>query len=256
MIWLKSARELQLMRAASRIVAEVIQTLTEFARPGITTAEIDGRARVLIVERGGRPAFKGYRGFPGNICISVNEEVVHGIGLPDRRLKERDIASIDIGVELDGYFGDGAVTLPVGKISKEAKMLLNVTEGALRVGIERARCGSRLSDLSHAIQSYVEKHGFSVVRQFVGHGIGKEMHEEPAIPNFGPPGRGPKLKPGMVLAIEPMVSLGGFDVKVLSNGWTAVTCDGSLSAHFEHTVAITESGPEVLTRCQRKSLFR
>jgi len=253
MIWLKSTRELELMKAASSIVAEVIQALTEYVRPGVTTQEIDEKARTLIIERGGRPAFKGYRGFPGDICISINEEVVHGIPGP-RRLKEGDIVSLDIGVELDRYFGDGTVTLPVGRISKEAKRLLKVTRNALRIGIEQARPGNRLSNLSWAIQSYVEKNGYSVVRQFVGHGIGKNMHEEPAVPNFGLPDRGPRLKPGMVLAIEPMVNQGGIEVKVLSDGWTAVTCDGKLSAHFEHTVAITESGPEVLTRCRKKNL--
>lgn len=247
MIWLKSTRELELMKAASSVVAEVIQDLTEYVRPGFTTQEIDEKARTLIIERGGRSAFRGYRGFPGDICISINEEVVHGIPGP-RRLKEGDIVSLDIGVELDRYFGDGTVTLPVGRISKEAKRLLKVTRNALRIGIEQARPGNRLSNLSWAIQSYVEKNGYSVVRQFVGHGIGKNMHEEPAVPNFGLPDRGPRLKPGMVLAIEPMVNQGGIEVKVLNDGWTAVTCDGKLSAHFEHTVAITESGPEVLTR--------
>ena len=247
MIWLKSTRELELMKAASSVVAEVIQDLAEYVRPGVTTQEIDEKASTLIMERGGTPAFRGYRGFPGDICTSINEEVVHGIPGP-RRLKEGDIVSLDIGVELDRYFGDGTVTLPVGRISKETKRLLKVTKNALRIGIEQAKPGNRLSNLSWAIQSYVEKNGYSVVRQFVGHGIGKNMHEEPAVPNFGLPDRGPRLKPGMVLAIEPMVNQGGIEVKVLSDGWTAVTCDGKLSAHFEDTVAITESGPEVLTR--------
>lgn len=253
MIWLRSARELDLIRKASWVVAEVINELAKYVRPGLTTADIDDHALKLIVAMGGKSAFKGYRGFPGNICVSVNEEVVHGVA-GTKRLKERDIVSLDIGVELDGYFGDAAVTLPVGRISKDARNLLEVTKGALRVGVQKARPGNNVSDLSWAIQDYVESKGYSVVRQFVGHGIGKKIHEEPPIPNFGQPNRGPRLKPGMVLAIEPMVNQGGFEVKVLDNGWTATTCDGKLSAHFEHTVAVTESGPEVLTRCQRKRL--
>jgi len=203
-------------------------------------------AEEYIKRHGGIPAFKGYRGYPRSLCVSVNEEVVHGIP-GKRRLKEGDIVSLDLGVLMDGYYGDAAITVPVGKVSELAKKLIKVTEEALYRGIEMARPGNRLSDISHAIQTHVEKAGFSVVREFVGHGIGKQLHEEPQVPNFGPPNRGPRLEPGMVLAIEPMVNTGTWEVRILPNGWTVVTADGGLSAHFEHTVAITDNGPEILS---------
>ncbi len=251
MIELKSEREVSLIKEASSMVAEVIQYLRSRVVPGITTLELNDSARDLIIELGGIPAFKGYRGFPGDICTSINEEVVHGIP-GKRRLRDGDILSLDIGVKFGGYYGDAAVTIPVGNISKETKRLLEITEEALHVGISSARQGMRLSDLSHAIQAHAEKNGFSVVREFVGHGIGAKMHEEPQIPNFGEPNHGPRLKKGMVLAIEPMVNAGGPEVEILRDGWTAVTKDRRLSAHFEHTVLITDKEPEILTLCQKK----
>lgn len=246
MIELKSAEQLKLIKAACGIVSAVIVRLRKVIKPGIRTEYLNELARDLIINFGGRPAFKGYRGFPADICTSVNEEVVHGIPSV-RKLKQGDIISLDIGVKLNGYFGDGAITVGVGKIGDEAKGLIEVTEKALYVGIDQARAGNRLSDISHAIQSWVEANNCSVVRKFVGHGIGSRIHEDPEIPNFGEPGFGPRLKPGMVLAIEPMVALGTYEVEVLHDGWTAVTKDKKLSAHFEHTVAITESGPKILT---------
>ncbi|NLY29920.1 MAG: type I methionyl aminopeptidase, partial [Firmicutes bacterium] len=215
--------------------------------PGITTASLDALAEEFIRDHNAIPAFKGYNGYPASICVSVNEEVVHGI--PGARvLKGGDIVSIDIGVVVDGFYGDMARTYPVGEISEEAKRLISVTETALKKGIAAAVVGNRISDIGHAVQSCVEAHGMSVVRDFVGHGIGRNMHEEPQIPNFGRPGYGPRLKPGMVLAIEPMVNVGGWEVVVLSDNWTVVTADRSLSAHFEDTVAVTEGGPLVLTQ--------
>ena len=233
------------------MVAEVIQYLKTRVVPGVTTLELSNSARDLIIKLGGVPAFKGYREFPGDICTSINEEVVHGIP-GKRRLRDGDILSLDIGVKFGGYYGDAAMTIPVGSVSKEAKRLLEVTEEALYVGIGSARQGMRLSDLSHAIQTHAEKNGFSIVREFVGHGIGAKMHEEPQIPNFGEPNHGPRLKKGMVLAIEPMVNAGGPEVEILRDGWTAVTKDRRLSAHFEHTVLITDKEPEILTKCQKK----
>lgn len=246
MIILKSATEIAAMRRAGRIVAECHARLREWVVPGVTTQELDEKVEALIVSRGGVPSFKGYRGYPAATCISVNEQVVHGIPGP-RRLQEGDIVGIDIGVMLDGFHGDAAYTYPVGKIDEEAQRLLKVTEEALYKGISAMRVGGRLSDISHAIQSHVEAAGFSVVRQFVGHGIGRQMHEDPQVPNFGPPGRGVRLRPGLTLAIEPMVNAGSYEVKVLDDGWTVVTVDGKPSAHFEHTVALTEDGVEVLT---------
>ena len=235
------------MRAANALVAEVLAELRGMVRPGLTTADLDAFAEERIRDRGGDPAFKGYHGYPATICASINEEVVHGI--PSRReLVEGDIVSVDLGVRLDGFYGDAAVTLPVGRVSERAADLLRVTEEALHRGIGRARPGGRVSDISHAVQTHVEQHGFSVVREFVGHGIGASLHEEPQVPNYGTPGRGPRLAEGMVLAIEPMVNLGKPAVRVLNDGWTAVTRDGMLSAHFEHTVAVTDNGPEILTR--------
>jgi methionyl aminopeptidase len=245
-IVVKSERELELMREAGRIVAETLALLEKAVEPGITTQELNDLAEKFILSRGAYPSFKGYRGFPASICVSVNEEVVHGIpGL--RKLSEGDIISIDIGVVLQGYHSDAAITVPVGRIPPEIQRLLSVTQEALWRGISQARPGRRLSDISHAIQAHVEKNGYSVVREFVGHGIGRTMHEEPQVPNYGRPGRGPRLEPGMTLAIEPMVNQGRPEVRVLENGWTVITADGSYSAHFEHTVAVTADGPKVLT---------
>jgi methionyl aminopeptidase len=243
----KSAAELQQMRVANALVAEILGELAAYAAPGVTTADLDRLAEKRVREAGAVPAFKGYRGYPSTLCASVNDEVVHGIPSDQRRLEAGDIISLDMGVLVNGFYGDSAVTVGVGPISDEAAMLLRVTEEALNRGIEAARISGRLSDIGHAIQGWVEQHGFSVVREFVGHGIGTKLHEEPQIPNYGQPGRGPRLAEGMVLAIEPMVNVGRAGVKVLSDGWTAVTRDGSLSAHFEHTVAVTTDGPLILT---------
>ena len=246
MIILKSPEEIEKIRVAGRIVAEVFEVLKDWIRPGVTTRDIDRVAEEGILKRGGRPAFKGYRGFPCTLCVSVNEEVVHGIP-SDRKLLEGDILGVDMGAWLDGYYGDAAVSFPVGRVTDEAARLLKITEASLYAGIEKARVGGRLSDISCAIQSCVEQAGYSVVREFVGHGIGQDLHEEPQIPNYGKPSRGPRLKAGMVLAIEPMVNAGAPETKVLGDRWTAVTCDRSLSAHFEHTVAVTDQGPRILT---------
>lgn len=246
MITCKSSKELNYMRDAGRIVAQTHAELQKALKPGITTQELDRLAEDFILSKGAKPAFKGYLGYPASICASINEEVVHGIpGL--RKLQNGDIISIDIGTVINGYFGDSAVTLPVGDISKEAQELLEVTEKSLYSGITQAQVNNRLTDISHAIQKYVEERNFSVVRDYVGHGIGSNMHEEPQIPNFGQPGRGPRLKPGMTLAIEPMVNIGTYEVKTLLDNWTVITKDKSLSAHFEHTIAITDRGPEILT---------
>jgi len=242
----KSAAEIERMRRANALVADVLTELREAVRPGVTTAELDALAEEKVRVGGAEPAFKGYHGYPATICASVNQEVVHGI--PSRRaLADGDIVSIDLGVRLDGFYGDAAVTVPVGAIDDRTAQLLRVTEEALHHAIARVRVGARVSDLGHAVQAHVERHGFSIVREFVGHGIGALLHEEPQIPNYGGPGRGPRLSEGMVLAIEPMVNLGRPTVKVLSDGWTAVTTDGLPSAHFEHTVAVTADGPLVLT---------
>ena len=247
MIILKSPQEIERMRVSCRMVAEILQILSEVVEPGITTAALNEIAEREALDRGGIPAFKGYSGYQYSLCCSVNEQVVHG--MPGKRiLKSGDLISLDFGVVVDGFFGDAAVTLPVGEISITARRLLQATEESLHAAINAAQPGGRLSDISHAVQSYVEPKGFSVVRDFVGHGIGRSLHESPQIPNYGQPGKGVKLKPGMVLAIEPMINEKGHQVKVLADGWTAVTSDGGLSAHFEHTVAITEDGPEILTR--------
>ncbi|MBE3580332.1 MAG: type I methionyl aminopeptidase [Thermoanaerobacteraceae bacterium] len=246
MIILKGRREIEFMRQAGRVVAEALAALERRIAPGVTTLELNRLAEEILERRGAVPAFKGYRGFPASICTSVNEEVVHGIpGL--KKLVEGDIISIDIGAVINGYYGDAAATFPVGVIDEEKRRLLEVTREALWQGIRHAVVGKRLSDISYAIQSHVEKEGFSVVRDYVGHGIGSQMHEEPQVPNFGSPGRGPRLRPGMTLAIEPMVNAGGHQVMTREDGWTVVTADGRPSAHFEHTVAITDNGPEVLT---------
>jgi methionyl aminopeptidase len=243
----RSAAELERMRAAGRLVGEVLTELSANVAPGVTTADLDALAEKRIAAAGGTPAFKGYHGYPATICASINDEVIHGIPSGRRMLNEGDVISIDVGASLDGYFGDSALTLPVGKVSEEAAMLLRVTEESLFEAIERVRPGGRISDIGHAVQQHVEAYGFSVVREFVGHGIGQSMHEEPQVPNYGEPGHGPRLAPGMVLAIEPMVNAGKPAVKVLADGWTAVTRDGRLSAHFEHTVAVTADGPWILT---------
>ena len=234
------------MRRAGRALAEVHTELAGAVAPGVRIRDLDALADGLIRRSGGVPSFLGYRGYPGRICASVNEVIVHGI--PDDRVLERgDILSIDVGLTLDGWHADSAVTHAVGEITPEAQRLLQVTQASLDAGIGQCRAGAHLSDISHAIESLVVGEGFSVVREFVGHGIGRALHEDPQVPNFGPPGEGPVLQPGMVLAIEPMVNIGGWKTKTLSDGWTVVTLDGSLSAHFEHTVAVTENGPEVLT---------
>jgi len=235
------------MRAANALVAEVLAELATMVAAGVTTRDLDQAAERLVRDGGAEPAFKGYRGYPSTLCASVNDQVVHGIP-SNRALHEGDIISLDMGVKLNGFFGDSAVTVPVGKVSEEASTLLRVTREALEKGIAQVKLGGRVSDIGHAIQQHVEAHGFSVVREFVGHGIGASLHEEPQIANYGEPGRGPRLAEGMTLAIEPMVSIGRPAVKVLADGWTAVTKDGSLSAHFEHTVAVTKTGPLVLTR--------
>jgi methionyl aminopeptidase len=246
MIIIKSSREIEQLKRSNAIVAEVFEKLKGMIHPGVTTKELDEVAEEYILLKGARPAFKGYRGFPATLCISINEEVVHGIP-SQRQLKEGDIVSLDVGVNFVGYFGDAAITLPVGEIDPEAKRLLEVTEKALTIGIEKAKIGNRLFDISFAIQRWVESHGFSVVRDFVGHGIGRDLHEEPQVPNFGAPHQGPRLEKGMVFALEPMVNEGTYEVRVLSDGWTVVTADGKRSAHFEHTIAITDDGAEILS---------
>jgi len=242
----KSAAELQRMRLANALVAEILGELAAMAEPGLTTAELDRVAETRVRSAGAIPAFKGYRGYPATLCASVNDEVVHGIP-SDRQLEAGDIVSLDMGVVLDGFYGDSALTVGVGPIGESTRALLQVTETALHHGIAAARVGGRLSDISHAIQQWVETHGFSVVREFVGHGIGTKLHEEPQIPNYGQPGRGPRLAEGMVLAIEPMVNAGSHHVRMGADNWAVYSQDGSLAAHFEHTVAITGDGPRILT---------
>ncbi|MCX8042785.1 MAG: type I methionyl aminopeptidase [Desulfobacterota bacterium] len=248
MIFCKNEEELKLMHKANLVVAETLRELKKHIRPGVTTERLDRIAEEFIRSKNGKPAFKGYRGYPATLCISINEEVVHGI--PGKReLKRGDIVSLDIGVLLDGYYGDAALTVGVGQISAEAQKLIRVTEEALYKGIEKVRVGNRLLDVSAAIQKHVEAHGFNVVRDFVGHGIGRNLHEDPQIPNFcAPSTHNPRLKEGMVLALEPMVNQGTYRIKVLEDGWTAVTRDGKLSAHFEHTVAVTKNGPWILSK--------
>jgi methionyl aminopeptidase len=247
MIICKSPAEIEKMRRSGRVVREVLEELRSRVRPGTTTLDLERFVDRRLEQLKVRPAFKGYRGYPCCLCASVNEEVIHGIP-SDRRLNEGDIVSLDLGVIVDGYYGDSAITQPVGEISEETRKLLRVTEESLELAIEKVRLGRRLGDISATVQQHVEKNGFSVVREFVGHGIGRELHEEPQIPNFGHEGHGPVLKEGMVFAIEPMVNSGGPEVRVLDDHWTAVTVDGRNSAHFEHMVAVTQNGPEVLTR--------
>ncbi|MSM41516.1 MAG: type I methionyl aminopeptidase [Geobacter sp.] len=247
MIVLKSPQEIDRMRVSCRIVAEILLILAENVVPGVTTGSLNKIAEREAAKRKAVPAFKGYSGYKYSLCCSVNEQVVHG--MPSSRvLLAGDILSLDFGVIVDGFYGDAALTVPVGNVTPSAQKLLQATEESLYAGIEAAQPMGRLSDISYAVQSYVESRGFSVVRDFVGHGIGRSLHESPQIPNYGQPGKGVKLKPGMVLAIEPMINEKGYEVEVLEDGWTAVTCDGGLSAHFEHTVAITDNGPEILTR--------
>jgi methionyl aminopeptidase len=243
----KSPAEIERMRVANALVADVLAELAAMVAPGVTTAQLDARAEALVRAGGAEPAFKGYRGYPATLCASVNDQVVHGIP-SDLALAEGDIISLDMGVKLNGFYGDSAVTVPVGTVAPEVLALLRVTRESLEKGIAQVRLGGRVSDIGHAIQQHVEANGFSVVREFVGHGIGAALHEDPQIANYGEPGHGPRLAEGMVLAIEPMVNMGKPAVRVLRDGWTAVTRDGSLSAHFEHTVAVTKDGPLVLTQ--------
>ena len=244
----KSSAELEKMHRAGLVVWDVLSSLRAMVAPGISTMDLEKFAERRTAEHHARAAFKGYRGFPCVLCTSVNNEIVHGIPSAARKLKAGDIVSLDYGVQLDGYFGDAAVTVPVGKIAPELEKLLRVTRESLDRAIDKVRPGNRLGDVSSAVQQWVEQHGFAIVREFVGHGIGTRMHEEPNVPNFGQPGSGPRLEEGMVFAIEPMVNAGGAGVKVLDDHWTAVTTDGSFSAHFEHTVAVTSNGPWILTR--------
>ena len=251
MIVLKSPREITLMREAGQILVAAMRMCRDLVKPGVSTLEIDREVEALIRERRAKPAFKGYRGFPATICASINEEVVHGIPAATRRLEEGDIVGLDLGAIVDGYYADAAMTLPVGEVSERARRLIEVTREALDLAIAQARPGRRLGDVSAAVQRHAERAGFGVVRSFVGHGIGRELHEDPQVPNFGEPGKGPLLRPGMVLAIEPMVTMGHWEVRVLKDRWTAVTEDGSLAAHFEDTVAVTDAEPDVLTRPAR-----
>ena len=246
MISLKSPREIECMRRAGRLTAQARALAGSLVRPGVTTHEIDTAVRKFIESHGAKPSFLGYGGFKGSACISINEEVIHGIPGP-RKLKEGDIVSVDVGAYLDGFHGDCAATFPCGEVSDEAMELIRVTEQSFWEGIKLARAGNRVFDISHAVQQYVESHGCSVVRDFVGHGVGAKLHEAPEVPNFGPAGHGPRLQPGMTIAVEPMVCAGDWRVKVLKDGWTTVSADGSLTAHYENTILITDSEPEVLT---------
>ncbi|MDD5238419.1 MAG: type I methionyl aminopeptidase [Candidatus Omnitrophica bacterium] len=247
MIPLKSKKDLEMMKKSGKILARVMKKIEKVIRPGVSTADIDHLAEELVLKEKARPAFKGYKGFPATVCTSINEEIVHGIPSTERKLKEGDILSLDLGVNYGGYFSDAAVTIAVGRIGPQLKKLIKVSKKALLLAIKSALVENNLSDISFSIQDYVEKHGFSVVRQFVGHGIGNELHEEPEIPNFGRPHQGPKLKSGMVLAIETMVNMGTWEAEILDNGWTAITKDRLPSAHFEHTIAVTDHGPKILT---------
>lgn len=247
MIVLKTGRELNIMKEACRISAGALQTAGKAVEPGVTTAEIDRLAEEYIRSQGGEPNFKNYEGYPATACISINNEVIHGIPSSKRKLRAGDIVSIDLGAKFDGYHGDNAATFACGDISDEAKRLMDATRESLYEGIKAARAGGRIGDIGHAVQAYVEARGYTVVRQFVGHGVGTHLHETPEVPNFGTPGRGVRLIPGMTIAIEPMVNAGGAGVEVQPDGWTVLTKDGSLSAHFEHTVAITADGPKIMT---------
>lgn len=246
-ITIKNSDEIRLMLDSNQIVAEVLKKLETVVEPGITTWELDKIAEDLCTQRGAVPAFKGYRGFPGSLCVSINEEVVHGIPSHKRKLKKGDILSVDFGVRLKGYYGDSAITIPVGRIDNVSHKLLKVTDESLQKGIEQVQEGNRISDISAAVQSHVESNGFSVVKQFVGHGIGSALHEGPEIPNFVQNDASPRLQVGMVLAIEPMVNVGTHKVKILKDGWTVITADNKRSAHFEHSVAVTDNGPLILS---------
>ena len=246
MINLRTKQEIEYLRVANQVVANTYKILLETIRPGITTAELDKIAENYIRGQGAEPAFLGYRGYPASLCVSINDEVVHGIP-GKRKLKKGDVVSLDLGAEKNGYYGDSALTVAVGSIPERVQELIRVTEESLYKGIEQATVGNRLHDISAAVQGHVEAHGFSVVRQFVGHGIGQQMHEDPQIPNFGKAGTGVRLKEGMVFAIEPMVNISGWEVKILEDNWTVVTIDGSISAHFEHSMAITKDGPLILS---------
>ena len=248
MVILKSLQEIEKIRAACLVVADVLDGIRELVRPGVNTQTLDEFAERAIIRAAARPAFKGYRGYPKTLCTSVNNQVVHGIPSKEVVLRPGDIISIDVGAIVDGFYGDAAITLPVGEVSPEAERLIKVTEESLSRGIAQATAGNRLYDISYAVQSYVEANGYSVVREFVGHGIGRSLHEEPQIPNFGERGQGLRIKPGMVFAIEPMVNIGGSATMVKEDSWTAVTVDGSLSAHFEHTIAVLPEGPWVLSK--------
>lgn len=248
MIIYRSPQEIAKIRRSAQLVAATVQHLVPMLEPGVTTAELDRAAEVYIRKHGGIPAFKGYRGFPATLCTSINHEVVHGIPSKTRRLQEGDIIGIDCGAIVDGYYGDHAITFAVGKITEVEQRLLDTAKQSLEIAVAQAKVGNHLSDISHAIQVYAEAQGYSVVKAFVGHGIGTALHEEPQVPNFGPPGRGPRLREGMVLALEPMVNIGTSDVSILGDNWTVVTADGKLSAHFEHTVAVAEGGGCVLSQ--------
>lgn len=247
MIILKSGREIDIMYEANQIVAETLAYLEEKIAPGISTAEINRLGEELIEGKGAEPSFRGYRGYPASVCVSINEEVVHGIPSGERILEDGDIVSLDIGAYYRGFHGDAARTFPVGDIDKKSERLIEIAERSFYEGLEEAVAGAYLSNISHRIQTFVEDNNYSVVREYVGHGIGRDMHEDPQIPNFGPPDRGPKLKTGMTLAIEPMVNIGGYEVRTLDDGWTVVTEDKSLSAHYENTIAITGDGPRILS---------
>ena len=247
MIVLKTGRELKIMKEACSISAGALEVAGKAVEPGVTTAEIDRLAEEYIRRRGGEPNFKNYEGYPATACISINNEVIHGIPSEKRKLRAGDIVSIDLGAKFDGYHGDNAATFACGDVSPEAKRLMDTTRESLYEGIHAVCAGGRIGDIGHAVQSYVEARGYSVVRQFVGHGVGTHLHEAPEVPNFGTPGRGIRLLPGMTIAIEPMVNAGGYDVKVQPDGWTVLTKDGSLSAHFEHTIVITADGPKIMT---------
>jgi len=253
MIVYKSEAEIEMMRASNQIVARILSELKKMIRPGLETRELDKYAEKRARELGAEPAFKGYRGYPASLCVSINEEIVHGIP-SERKLKEGDLVSLDFGVIYQGFYGDAAITIPVGTVSDEAKKLIEVAEKSFFSGLEKLRVGNRLSDVSAAIQAEVEKAGFSVIRAFVGHGIGRSLHEEPQVPNFGLPGHGPKLKKGLTLAIEPMIAAGHWEIEILEDGWTAVTRDRSLTAHYEHTVALTDEGVEILSQELEESM--
>lgn len=248
MIVLKTGRELKIMREACRISAEALKLAGNAVEPGVTTAEIDAIAEKYILSQGAVPNFKNYQGYPATACISINNEVIHGIPSKKRKIKSGDIVSIDLGAKFDGYHGDNAATFACGDVTAEAKRLMDTTRESLYEGIAAAVSGGRIGDIGHAIQQYVEARGYSVVRKFVGHGVGTQLHEAPEVPNFGTPGRGIRLMPGMTIAIEPMINAGHYDVKVMPDGWTVLTKDGSLSAHFEHTIVITPDGPQILTK--------